>query len=52
MRAPLFPAIPWHDADGWHVIGGKQGGQFVASMATEAEAVAFAKAMNSELEEL
>jgi hypothetical protein len=45
MNAPLFPLIPLHDPDGWHVIGG-QGGQFIATMETEAEAVAFAKAEN------
>jgi hypothetical protein len=39
MNAPLFPLIPWHD------IGG-QGGQFIATVETEAEAVAFAKAEN------
>ena len=44
----LFPSIPWHDADGWHVVGGPNGGQFVASMATEAEAGVFAAKMNSE----
>jgi hypothetical protein len=41
----LFPAIPWHDPDGWHVIGG-QGGQFIATVETEAEAVDFAKTEN------
>jgi hypothetical protein len=52
MSTPLFPAIPWKDADGWHVVGGPNGGQFVASMATEAEAVAYATEMNSALEEI
>jgi hypothetical protein len=45
MNALTFPEIPWKDADGWHVLGGT-GGQIVATMETESEAVSMAKARN------
>jgi hypothetical protein len=45
----LFPAIPWKDSSGWHVLGAGNAGAIVATMETKAEAIKWAKAMNSKI---
>ena len=42
----LFPAIPWKDSHGWHVLGAGNSGAIVASMSTEEEAIRAAHEIN------
>ncbi len=42
----LFPACPWKDSSGWHVLGAGNSGAIIASMDIEDEAIQAAKAIN------